>query len=367
MVQNYCHAPHRPSSTQGCGIQPVSGAGPYSRGHWGSSRTGASTVPVVTTPATTGTALPRLPAMLSPAPSPSRGCPAAGSQGSAGLRGSACGAKPLPSRAQQQETPDTTLEELVYLLPLSLAKASLDPEQPCAKDGIISAGLRGSQHLTSSQRSPVHSTTDLCFYEENGEGERENPPRNASESNLRQSVGAPWRGRSTFSIIYLLPLNHHLSGCQCPSSTARKSMAGPGDRLLPPTSSFQPWMPRCVEKLPSPVPVCQGDELVPSPPKQLTKQLAERQGLFREMLMMPREELIMCHGNNFVPVKVLHSPSPARGGRGTQWQQVWAGPGLLSAVALRVVPSHSLIRRFSTCSSRPHQTGVRASPLLWTW
>lgn len=60
---------------------------------------------------------------------------------------------------------------------------------------------------------------------------------------------------------------------------------------------------------------------MPSPPKQLTKQLAERQGLFREMLMMPREELIMCHGNNFVPVKVRHGPSPARGaarGRGVR-------------------------------------------------
>lgn len=93
-------------------------------------------------------------------------------------------------------------------------------------------------------------------------------------------------------------------------------MAGPGERLLPRVSRFLPWTPSCVGKLPSPGPVCQGDELISSPPKQLTKQLAERQGLFREMLMMPREELIMCHGNNFVPVKVLHSPSPMRGGRG---------------------------------------------------
>lgn len=193
-----------------------------------------------------------------------------------------------------------------------------------------------------------------------GEGKT---PRNASESNLRQSVDAPWRGGSTFSIIYLLPLNHHLSGCQWPSGMAGKSIAGPGHRSVPPVSSFQPWTPRCVEKLPSPVPVCQGDELVPSPLKQLTKQLAERHGLFREMLMTPREELIMCHGNNFVPVKVLHVPSPVRGGRGTWWPQVRAGPGLLSVVAPRVVPSHGPICRFSTCSSWPHQTGVRASPL----
>lgn len=146
MVENCCHAPHSPNSTQGCGIQPVSGAGPYSRGHRGSPGTGASTVPVVTTPATTGTVLPRLPAVLSPAPNSGRGCPGGVSQSSAGLRGSACGAEPLPSRAQQQETPDTALEELIHLLPLSPAKASVDPEQPRAKDGIISAGLRGSQH-----------------------------------------------------------------------------------------------------------------------------------------------------------------------------------------------------------------------------
>lgn len=141
-----------------------------------------------------------------------------------------------------------------------------------------------------------------------GEGKKntEMPPNQTSEKAWELSG----EEESTFYIIHLLSFNHHPSCCQQPlycwvmAVRWEIHLAAPGERGGA-CEGLPPQTPSCSRKLPSPGPVCQGDKIISSPLKQLTKQLAKRQSLFREMLMMPREELIMCHGNNFVPVKVL--------------------------------------------------------------
>lgn len=73
--------------------------------------------------------------------------------------------------------------------------------------------------------------------------------------------------------------------------------------------------------------------------QQLTAQLAESQGPSRAVLAMPREELIACHGNSFVPATACMAGGHSDHSEGR-------------TRALLLVSSSGPMHRFGTCRSQ---------------
>lgn len=73
--------------------------------------------------------------------------------------------------------------------------------------------------------------------------------------------------------------------------------------------------------------------------QQLTEQLAESQGPSRAVLAMPREELIACHGNSFVPATACTAGGHSDHSEGR-------------TRALLLVSSNGPMHRFGTCRSQ---------------
>lgn len=73
--------------------------------------------------------------------------------------------------------------------------------------------------------------------------------------------------------------------------------------------------------------------------QQLTEQLAESQGPSRAVLAMPREELMACHGNSFVPATACMAGGHSDHSEGR-------------TRALLLVSSNGPMHRFGTCRSQ---------------